>query len=336
MAVCASDASLPVEVSGCVALATSTDLEHWTVHPPLVSPGDVDELECPVLERLDDGSWLLLGSIGATRGFEAWTAPACAAPGLAAAPSARPARTPPVSSPRPTAPASSCTPRPVRSASPTPATAAAACWPSPSPLSYGGFGAPPGMVDRPERLARRGDRPARPPCGRRHRHHRAGRNHPPHRHFGRRPPRPLRRLRRQEPLDHRPRRPPARRDRPDRTRRHPPHPHHRRIRRGVRRQRLRPDGPVLLRALRPVGSRDRRTQPYDPHTPDPPARPPPRRRLGRLARALSDPGRLPGCGAVHSVAARARAASRTAATFFLPCREPFSLALMCSRTVTGS
>ncbi|WP_112471347.1 mucin-1 [Streptomyces triticisoli] len=75
MVVCAADASLPVEVSGCVAWATSDDLEHWTVHPPLVSPGDVDELECPVLERLDDGSWLLLGSIGATRGFEAWTAP---------------------------------------------------------------------------------------------------------------------------------------------------------------------------------------------------------------------------------------------------------------------
>ncbi|MEU6556403.1 mucin-1 [Streptomyces sp. NPDC046915] len=75
MAVCASDASLPVEVGGCVAWATSDDLEHWTVQPPLVSPGDVDELECPVLERLDDGSWLLLGSVGATRGFEAWTAP---------------------------------------------------------------------------------------------------------------------------------------------------------------------------------------------------------------------------------------------------------------------
>ena len=75
MAVCAQDASLPVEVSGCVAWATSDDLENWTVHPPLISPGDVDELECPVLERLDDGSWLLIGSIGATRGFEAWTAP---------------------------------------------------------------------------------------------------------------------------------------------------------------------------------------------------------------------------------------------------------------------
>ncbi|MBJ6636153.1 mucin-1 [Streptomyces sp. I5] len=75
MVVCASDASLPVEVGGCVAWATADDLEHWTVHPPLISPGDVDELECPVLERLDDGSWLLLGSVGATRGFEAWTAP---------------------------------------------------------------------------------------------------------------------------------------------------------------------------------------------------------------------------------------------------------------------
>ncbi|MFF4015038.1 mucin-1 [Streptomyces sp. NPDC001843] len=75
MVVCASDASLPVDAGGCVAWATSDDLEHWTVHPPLIAPGDVDELECPVLERLADGSWLLLGSIGATRGFEAWTAP---------------------------------------------------------------------------------------------------------------------------------------------------------------------------------------------------------------------------------------------------------------------
>lgn len=75
MVVCAADASRPVEAGGCVGWATSGDLEHWTVHPPLISPGDVDELECPVLERLDDGGWLLLGSIGATRGFEAWTAP---------------------------------------------------------------------------------------------------------------------------------------------------------------------------------------------------------------------------------------------------------------------
>lgn len=75
MALCASDASLPVERSGCVAWATSDDLEHWIVHPPLVSPGNIDELECPVLEPLDGGGWLLLGSIGATRSIEAWTAP---------------------------------------------------------------------------------------------------------------------------------------------------------------------------------------------------------------------------------------------------------------------
>ncbi|MFI9162486.1 mucin-1 [Kitasatospora aureofaciens] len=74
MVVCASDAALPFERGGCVGLATSDDLEHWQVHPPLLSPGDVDELECPVLERLEDG-WLLLGSIGATRHIEAWTAP---------------------------------------------------------------------------------------------------------------------------------------------------------------------------------------------------------------------------------------------------------------------
>ncbi|MFI0446955.1 hypothetical protein [Actinomadura sp. 6N118] len=74
MVVCASDASRPVEVSGCVGLATSDDLEHWTVHPPLISPGDIDELECPILERLDDG-WLLIGCVNATNNFEAWTAP---------------------------------------------------------------------------------------------------------------------------------------------------------------------------------------------------------------------------------------------------------------------
>ncbi|MEV0634105.1 mucin-1 [Streptomyces sp. NPDC050619] len=75
MVICASDASLPAEVSGCVALALSDDLEHWTVQPPLLSPGDVDQFECPVLERLDDGSWLLIGSIQATRRLETWTAP---------------------------------------------------------------------------------------------------------------------------------------------------------------------------------------------------------------------------------------------------------------------
>lgn len=80
MVICANDASLPAEAGGCVGWATSDDLEHWTVHPPLISPGGIDELECPVLERLDDGSWLLLGSVAATRGIESWTAPALRGP----------------------------------------------------------------------------------------------------------------------------------------------------------------------------------------------------------------------------------------------------------------
>jgi hypothetical protein len=74
MVVCASDASLPVEVSGCVGFATSPDLKHWQVHPPLLSPGDIDELECPVLERTADG-WLLLGGVGSANRFDAWSAP---------------------------------------------------------------------------------------------------------------------------------------------------------------------------------------------------------------------------------------------------------------------
>ena len=74
MVVCASDASLPLEVSGCVGFATSSDLTHWQVHPPLLSPGDIDQLECPVLERTADG-WLLLGSLGYANRFDAWSAP---------------------------------------------------------------------------------------------------------------------------------------------------------------------------------------------------------------------------------------------------------------------
>jgi hypothetical protein len=74
MVVCASDASLPVEISGCVGLATSPDLTHWQVHPPLLSPGDIDQLECPVLERTADG-WLLLGGLGSADRFDAWSAP---------------------------------------------------------------------------------------------------------------------------------------------------------------------------------------------------------------------------------------------------------------------
>ncbi|MCY9783484.1 hypothetical protein KIK06_06190 [Nocardiopsis sp. EMB25] len=73
MLVCARTAHGPVERSGCVGLAVSDDLERWTVRPPLLVPGDVDELECPVLERVP-GGWLLLGSIGPSHHIEAWRA----------------------------------------------------------------------------------------------------------------------------------------------------------------------------------------------------------------------------------------------------------------------
>ncbi|WP_304454867.1 hypothetical protein [Nocardiopsis sp. YSL2] len=73
MLVCARIADGPVEDSGCVGLAVSDDLEHWTVRPPLLVPGDIDELECPVLERVE-GGWLLLGSIGSSHHIEAWRA----------------------------------------------------------------------------------------------------------------------------------------------------------------------------------------------------------------------------------------------------------------------
>jgi sucrose-6-phosphate hydrolase SacC (GH32 family) len=80
MVICASDASLPVEVSGCVGFAVSADLEHWEVRPPLISPGDVDQLECPVLERMEGGGWLLLGCVHRDARAECWTAPGLSGP----------------------------------------------------------------------------------------------------------------------------------------------------------------------------------------------------------------------------------------------------------------
>ncbi|MFF4854627.1 mucin-1 [Streptomyces rubiginosohelvolus] len=74
MVVCARTRHQPLERSGCVGLASSTDLLNWHVQPPLLVPGDVDEFECPVLERVEDG-WLLLGSIGADHSLYAWHAP---------------------------------------------------------------------------------------------------------------------------------------------------------------------------------------------------------------------------------------------------------------------
>jgi sucrose-6-phosphate hydrolase SacC (GH32 family) len=61
----------PLDRAGCVGLATSDDLEHWQIHPSPLIPGDVDELECPILEPYG-GGWLLIASIAPARHIEAW------------------------------------------------------------------------------------------------------------------------------------------------------------------------------------------------------------------------------------------------------------------------
>jgi hypothetical protein len=74
MVVCAKARGLAPDSAGCVGLALSDDLEHWRVQPPLLTPGDIDELECPVLERAPDGGWYLLGSIGPEHYIHCWYA----------------------------------------------------------------------------------------------------------------------------------------------------------------------------------------------------------------------------------------------------------------------
>jgi sucrose-6-phosphate hydrolase SacC (GH32 family) len=74
MLVCAHARHFAPGRAGCVGLALSDDLEHWQVQPPLIAPGDIDELECPVLERAPDGGWYLLGSIGPGHYIRAWYA----------------------------------------------------------------------------------------------------------------------------------------------------------------------------------------------------------------------------------------------------------------------
>jgi beta-fructofuranosidase len=46
MTISAKEAGRSREYNGCIALAESADLLHWTVHPPLLAPGRYDEMEC--------------------------------------------------------------------------------------------------------------------------------------------------------------------------------------------------------------------------------------------------------------------------------------------------
>lgn len=76
MVVCARVPGLDPTRGGCVGLALSDDLVSWQVQPPLIVPGDIDELECPVLERASGGGWYLLGSTGPAHRVVAWHAEA--------------------------------------------------------------------------------------------------------------------------------------------------------------------------------------------------------------------------------------------------------------------
>ncbi len=66
MLVCARDRRVTFERRGCVALATSTDLQHWQVCEPLWSGSVCWAAECPDLFFLDN-RWYLVYSHGITR-----------------------------------------------------------------------------------------------------------------------------------------------------------------------------------------------------------------------------------------------------------------------------
>jgi len=74
MTVCARTAAGPLGHSGCIGLVTSDDLEHWTVRPPLLTPGITAELECPVIERVGE-DLLLFACVSEEQSFHAWRSP---------------------------------------------------------------------------------------------------------------------------------------------------------------------------------------------------------------------------------------------------------------------
>jgi len=61
---------------GCIALATSPDLSHWEVHPPLWAPGIAYALECPDTFEAEGRRFLLFSNVETRyRTFQSWKEP---------------------------------------------------------------------------------------------------------------------------------------------------------------------------------------------------------------------------------------------------------------------
>lgn len=73
MFIAACDKRYDPHQNGCIAYATSADLQHWDIHPPLISPQCYNELECPVPYK-KNGVYYMLVSVGDTRQTHVWQA----------------------------------------------------------------------------------------------------------------------------------------------------------------------------------------------------------------------------------------------------------------------
>lgn len=66
----------PTPRRGCIALATSPDLSHWEVHPPLWTPNIAYALECPDTFEAEGRCFLLFSNVETRyRSFQNWREP---------------------------------------------------------------------------------------------------------------------------------------------------------------------------------------------------------------------------------------------------------------------
>lgn len=68
--------SSPTPRRGCIALATSPDLTHWKIHPPLWTPNIAYALECPDTFTAEGRQFLLFSNVETRyRSFQNWREP---------------------------------------------------------------------------------------------------------------------------------------------------------------------------------------------------------------------------------------------------------------------